>query len=77
MIVKHMYQLMLFEDMLPEYIPLVSEIHTEGPQKFQVCNIEGTSSPFTINVNEEQDPETVALQKLGYFVVPEACFTNE
>ena len=72
-----MYQLMLFEDMLPEYIPFVSESCTESPQKFQVCNIEGTRSSFTIDVNEEQDPETVALQTLGYFVVPETCITNE
>ena len=72
-----MYQLMLFEDMLPEYIPLSSETSTESPRRFQVCNIEGASSPFTINVSEEQDPETVALQKLGYFIVPETCFANE
>ena len=66
-----MYQLMLFEDMLPEYISPTSEACTEQNQTFQVCSIQGLSPSFTIKVSEEQDPESVALQKLGYFVVPE------
>jgi hypothetical protein len=72
-----MYQLMLFEDMIPEYVPSVSEFHTDEPQRFQVCNIEGVRSPFTIKVDGEQDPETIALQTLGYFVVPECSFAHE
>lgn len=60
-----MYQLMLFEGMLPEYI------HSATPSRFQVCSINGEQRQFSIDVQEGQDPESVALEALGYFVVTE------
>ena len=73
-----MYQLMLFKDMLPEYIPSHTETNTDcSEQVFQVCSIDGTGSQFKINIQEGRDPESVALETLGYFVVPEVRFADE
>ena len=69
-----MYQLMLFKDMVPEYVSPTSNTESEGIRQFQICNINGEVPSITIRINEGQNPETIALEALGYFVVPEAHF---
>jgi hypothetical protein len=54
-------QPMLFPNMNP----------IDGRQKYQIKNYEDPTFGVTLNVNEDQDPETLALESLGYFVVSE------
>ncbi len=54
-------QPMLFPDMSP----------INGYQKYQIKNYDDPTFGITLNINEDQDPETLALESLGYFVVSE------
>ena len=38
---------------------------------YQIRNVKDPSFNLTINVAEDDDPETAALEQLGYFVLPE------
>jgi hypothetical protein len=67
-----MYQLMLFHDMLPEYIHYGK--NEEQTTNFQVCSMTDHCNKFSIKIEDGQDPESVALEKLGYFVVPECSY---
>jgi hypothetical protein len=40
-------------------------------RSYQIKNIDDPSFKLNISVAEEDDPETLALERLGYFVVPE------
>jgi len=57
---------------------LFAELQSQEPEtnngiKFQVLNYTDPSNKFTVVVQENEDPEKVALQRLGFFVVPEAA----
>lgn len=39
--------------------------------KYQIRCIDNPSFGLTINIDENEDPEIVALERLGYFVIPE------
>ena len=45
---------------------------TEHLTKFQIKSLDDSEFGITLLVNENEDPETKALEYLGYFVVPES-----
>ena len=58
------------------YQPLLfSEMETSdyqnGLQKYQIKCFDDPTFAVTLKVKEDQDPEILALESLGYFVVPE------
>jgi hypothetical protein len=40
-------------------------------QKYQIKSFDDPQFGITLNVKEDEDPEFLALESLGYFVVPE------
>lgn len=55
-------QPMLFPDMNP---------NTENKHNYQIKRIDNSSFRMSLTVTGEEDPEILALEQLGYFVVPE------
>lgn len=55
----------------PMLFPNMSPIN--GGQKYQIKNYDDPTFGITLNINGDQDPETLALESLGYFVVSEYC----
>jgi hypothetical protein len=45
-------------------------------RKFQIRNFNEPSFGITIDIAEDADPETTALEHLGYFVVPETPYLS-
>jgi hypothetical protein len=62
---EHCYQPMLFSKMES---CLASQVEY---QKYQIKNLDDPTFGVTIIIKEDEDPEIVALEKLGYFVLPE------
>lgn len=58
------HQPMLFPDME------INESYSKQIN-YQIRNMEDPTFHLTINVAENEDPETTALEQLGYFVLPE------
>jgi len=56
-------QPMLFPDM---------EACNEIKRSYQIKRMDDASFGLQLSVTEEEDPEILALEQLGYFVVPEA-----
>ena len=56
-------QPMLFPDMNPS---------AESKHNYQIKRIDNSSFRMSLTVTGEEDPEILALEHLGYFVVPEA-----
>ena len=56
-------QPMLFPDM---------EACTDIKRSYQIKRMDDTSFGLHLSVAGEEDPEILALEQLGYFVVPEA-----
>ena len=44
---------------------------SQPTSKFQIKSFEDPTFGITIIVNDNEDPETLALEELGYFVVSE------
>lgn len=40
--------------------------------RFQIKSLDDPTFGITLTVGEDEDPETLALEHLGYFVVPES-----
>lgn len=57
------HQPMLFESMEHETI--------QSCNRYQVRSLDNPLFGFSISIEENEDPEIVALERLGYFVVPE------
>jgi hypothetical protein len=55
-------QPMLFPDMNP---------NTENKYNYQIKRMDNSSFRMSLTVTGEEDPEILALEQLGYFVVPE------
>lgn len=55
----------------PMLFPNMSPVN--GHQKYQIKNYNDPSFGITLNICDDQDPETLALESLGYFVVSENC----
>ena len=53
----------------PMLFPNMSSINES--QKYQIKNYNDPTFGITLSINEDQDPETLALESLGYFVVSE------
>jgi hypothetical protein len=56
------YQPMLFSNMQSNEL---------DRRSYQIKSLDDPSFGVTLSVSGEDDPETLALEKLGYFVVPE------
>lgn len=56
-------QPMLFPDM---------EVSTDVKRSYQIKRMDDASFRLHLSVTGEEDPEILALEQLGYFVVPEA-----
>ena len=55
-------QPMLFPDMNP---------NIESKYNYQIKRMDNSSFRMSLTVTGEEDPEILALEQLGYFVVPE------
>jgi hypothetical protein len=55
-------QPMLFPDMNP---------NAESKYNYQIKRMDNSSFRMSLTVTGEEDPEILALEQLGYFVVPE------
>ena len=55
------FQPSLFPNILPE----------SSTRKFQIKRFDDTQFNIVITATNDEDPETIALENLGYFVVPE------
>ncbi len=42
--------------------------------KYQIRSICDPNFAFSFNVKESEDPEIVALEQMGYFILPETTF---
>ncbi len=58
-------QPMLFPDMNP---------NIESKHNYQIKRMDNSSFRMSLTVTGEEDPEILALEQLGYFVVPEVPF---
>lgn len=48
-----------------------TQISNKQCSKFQIKSFEDPTFGITLIVDDREDPETLALEHLGYFVVPE------
>lgn len=49
-----------------------AQFQTTSTIRFQIKSIDDSSFGITLTIKEDEDPETLALEHLGYFVVPES-----
>jgi hypothetical protein len=63
------YQPLLFKEM-------ETRDYQNGLQKYQIKCFDDPTFAVTFKANEDQDPEVLALENLGYFVVPEQQYID-
>ena len=43
--------------------------------RYQIKSMDDPAFGVSITLNGDEDPESIALEKLGYFVIPESSFS--